>query len=1820
MRTIQTFHRIAYAAALTTIAMEPAIGASDVSISQVYGGGGNSGAVLTNDFIELHNRSAGPVDVSGWSVQYASAAGTTWQRTLLSGIIPAGGYYLVQEAQGTGGTQSLPTPDATGTIAMSATAGKVALSASGTLLTGSCPSGAADLFGFGTANCFEGAVFPALTNPTAALRAGAGCTDTDNNAADFASGAPAPRNAASASVACGADAAPRVSGMSPAAGSGGGSPGTHIVLTFNEPVTVSGAWFGLSGSVSGNHTATVTGGPVSFTLDPGADFLIGETVTVTVSAALVSDVDADDPPDHPVADFTGAFSIAAPVRIHALQGAGHLSPLSGQSVAGVEGVVTAVLPNGFFLQDTLPDADPATSEAIFVFTNAAPTVHVGDVLSVDGRVSEFRPGGATTDNLTTTELTAPAISLLSSGHALPDPVLIGLGGRVPPDHVIEDDAPSGNVETSGAFDPDSDGIDFYESLEGMRVQVSRPVVIGPRNSFGEFLVLGDSGSQASLRTPRGGLKVRARDFNPEKIMVDDALTPTPPVNVGDAFAGPIVGVLDYQFANFKILPATLPARIPGPLAPEVSSAGCSGMLSVATFNVENLDPSDPQSKFDQLAGIIVHNLASPLLIGLEEVQDNNGAVNDGTVDASLTASRLIAAIQAAGGPAYQYRDIAPQNLQDGGEPGGNIRVAFLYQAAQGLAFVSRPGGTAVNSVAPVATPAGVKLNFSPGRINPTHPAFNNSRKPLVGEFTFKGRTFFVIANHFNSKGGDQPLFGRFQPPVPGSEDQRLQQAQQVQAFAQSLLAQDPNARLVLLGDFNDFEFSNPLAALKGSNLVDLMESLPENERYSYVYEGNSQALDHILVSRNLANQPATFYDVVHVNSEFAEQASDHEPQRACFDKGRTSDAGLYAEELIQAASHPLFGVSAPLEAGVPAVPELFRTPAQSASDQVALAPGLTATYLTRSIANNADQFAFWPDAVNPTHAIFCIEGDREAIGTFPNTLPKYNPSVQRVDRNGHVETILRGMTSCDGIVATPWGTILATEEEDDGGAYEILDPLATTDYTVLDRATGDIIDVDGFPGSARIAKRTALPVMAWEGLAVLPSGIVYAGDELRPGTDTADADGGAIAKFIPAVPAVPGVRIASLSQSPLVSGSVHVLQVSCVDNARQSGQGCEVGNAAWVPVDARMLRREADGKGATGFYRPEDMHRDPAYSDSLHPNAVRFCWTNTQNEKAKSYAEVLCAVDNAPDSASPAQRTAAVSRFITGDKDFNSFDNLAFQPGTGNLYVVEDHDNGDVFACLADGADRDRKTDGCIKVLSVKDTKAEPTGFAFTADGKSALLSIQHSNDGSMPLVDDYATDDILLITGFQSLPASVDAGAYLEQQLAANTRSVFGLAGALNASAPASPAQYRTVFQSASDQVALAPGLSAAYLTRKAANAADMFAFWPDASNPTHAIFCIEGGRQVIGTFPNSLAKYNPSVQRVDKNGNVETILRGMSSCDGISLTPWGTLLATEETSDGGAYEILNPLGTTDFTVQDRATGGIIDANGNPETARIAKRAALPVIAWEGLEILPSGILYAGDELRPGTGAADADGGAIYKFVPSVPATGAGPISTLSQSPLVSGSAYAMQVSCLDDAQQFGQGCEVGNAAWIPVPAATARAEADARGATGFYRPEDLERDPVYADTVHPAAVRFCWTNTQSESAGSFGEVLCAVDENPALASSTQRTVTVSRFLEGDRDFNSFDNLAFQPGTGNLYVVEDHANGDIFACLPDGADRDLQSDGCVQVLSVKDSGAEPTGFAFTADGKSAVLSIQHSGDDFMPLIDGYGTDDILTISGFQIP
>ncbi|CAN1210926.1 5'-nucleotidase/2',3'-cyclic phosphodiesterase [Tumidithrix helvetica PCC 7403] len=584
--------------------------------------------------------------------------------------------------------------------------------------------------------------------------------------------------------------------------------------------------------------------------------------------------------------------VAGAIRIHDIQGAGHISAYAGQTVTGVEGIVTAIASNGFYLQDPNPDANDATSEGIFVFTSSAPTVLVGDSVLVSGNVSEFRPGGSAA-NLTITEIVSPVITKLSSGNALPAATILGNGGRSIPNQIISNDAASGSVENaSTVFDPAQDGIDFYESLEGMLVQVNNPVATSPTANFGsseEIWVLADNGANATSLTSQGGSLITASDFNPERIQIDDLNSSLvlPDVNVGAQLSS-ITGVVNYDFNNYEVLVSTAPTVVqPSTLQKEVTNLTSSAtQLTVATFNVENLDPSD--TSFNAIASAIVANMKSPDIINLEEIQDNNGATNDGTVDANETLQKLIDAIAAAGGPTYEYRQINPVNNQDGGEPGGNIRVAFLFNPNR-VSFVEGSLERLTDT------------NLADGD------AFASSRKPLVGKFVFNQQEVTVIGNHFNSKGGDQPLFGPNQPPALNSEAQRNQQATIVKDYVQGLLATNPSANIVVAGDLNDFEFSNPLTILESGGLNTLVETLPANDRYTYNFQGNAQVLDQILVSNNLSNKLDGF-DVVHINSEFADQVSDHDPSVARFNLPAPNQASYTLQLLHYYGESGLLGV------------------------------------------------------------------------------------------------------------------------------------------------------------------------------------------------------------------------------------------------------------------------------------------------------------------------------------------------------------------------------------------------------------------------------------------------------------------------------------------------------------------------------------------------------------------------------------------------------------------------------------------------------------------------------------------------------------------------------------------------------------------------------------------------------------------------------------------------------------------------------------------------------------------------------------------------
>lgn len=626
--------------------------------------------------------------------------------------------------------------------------------------------------------------------------------------------------------------------------------------------------------------------PVGFSLqltgtgDSYGDFTWAQAAANTVGRANNGQVlrvtdgpddDGGDPPDEPEAQ---AATIAQ------IQGAAHRSPLEGKLVI-TSGIVTAVDGNGFYVQDPNGDGDDATSEALFVFTRTAPgaDIRVGAAVSLTGTVSEFQPGQASDNNLTTTQLTEARVTVTAQGQPLPTATILGAAGRQAPTAVIEDDG-------FASFDPGTDGIDFYESLEGMRVTVAEAVTVSPTATFsggrsGEVWTVADGGAGATgfYRDASGaGITLSDGDFNPERVQVQfDAdlsrdlftagtIDPAYILERGSEL-GDVTGIVGYAFGNYEVIATErIEANAFRPADEVTGLSGGAERLTVASYNVLNLDPNDADGdrdvangQFAALAADIVTNLKAPDILGLQELQDNDGSVNSAVTSADQTAQVLIDAIVAAGGPRYQFVEVAPPDDANGGQPGGNIRTGFLYNPDR-VGYVE-------GSVELVGESSAL----------PDSP-FYRSRQPLAADFTFNGQTVTVVNNHFASRGGSDPLFGDTQPPANADEAQREAQAEAVADYVDMRLAGSVDGNAVVLGDFNGFAFerSFDLLTRDGELLRNLGDTLLAEQRYSYVFEGNSQAIDHILVSDAL--QDGSALDYVHLNAgRLNELASDHDP-------------------------------------------------------------------------------------------------------------------------------------------------------------------------------------------------------------------------------------------------------------------------------------------------------------------------------------------------------------------------------------------------------------------------------------------------------------------------------------------------------------------------------------------------------------------------------------------------------------------------------------------------------------------------------------------------------------------------------------------------------------------------------------------------------------------------------------------------------------------------------------------------------------------------------------------------------------------------------
>ncbi|NIJ21092.1 hypothetical protein FHS95_002784 [Sphingomonas naasensis] len=545
------------------------------------------------------------------------------------------------------------------------------------------------------------------------------------------------------------------------------------------------------------------------------------------------------------------------LAIGTIQGAGHVSDYDGQQVI-THGIVTAVDSNGYYLQSATGDGDAATSDAIFVYTGDAPTVLVGDGVRVQGVVDEFQ---ASHTALGVTQIVSPTTTVESSGNALPAAVVIGAGGILPPTDTIDDDG-------LGTFDPQHDGIDFWESLEGMRVTIDTPQAVSNTNEYGETDVVASHGAGATGVNDRGGITIADGDYNPEKIQIDDDSAIfggyAPGHSIGDQLSS-VTGIVNYAQNKYEVL-VTEAVTVTNDVTlgrEQTALHGDANNLSIASFNVENLWPGE--TRFEVLAENIVYNLRGPDIIAVQEIQDADGEGNGPDLSGTVTAQKLIDAIYAESGARYAYVEIAPSTPgETGGADGGNIRNGYLYNIDR-VDYVE--GSAALIEDA----------------------AYEGSRRPLVAAFEFAGQTITTINVHLTSRLVSEPLWGDHQPAVNAGDAARTAQAAAVKAYIHDHLADDPAMNIAVLGDWNGFYFEDAQTQLtdpaKGGVMTNLATLLPEEERYSYMYEGNAQLIDNILVTGGLVS--GAQYDAVHINSQFAAsaQSSDHDPQLALLRLG-----------------------------------------------------------------------------------------------------------------------------------------------------------------------------------------------------------------------------------------------------------------------------------------------------------------------------------------------------------------------------------------------------------------------------------------------------------------------------------------------------------------------------------------------------------------------------------------------------------------------------------------------------------------------------------------------------------------------------------------------------------------------------------------------------------------------------------------------------------------------------------------------------------------------------------------------------------------------
>jgi predicted extracellular nuclease len=849
----------------------------DVVISQVYGGGGNTGATLKNDYIELFNRSNAPVDLSTWSVQYAATTGNSWQLTRLTGTIQPGQYYLVQEAAGNGGTAGLPQPDASGSLAMAGGAGKVALVSSQTALSGVAPTSSAlqDVVGYGTGTNFYEGTGPTgnLSATLAALRADGGCTDSNNNAADFTTATPSPRNSASPYKLC--------------AGGGGTPDPVAQPIALNCPASISGrAGTAFSGLLRASdpdsivNGASITGGARAGISLTGFTAAGADGGSASAQLAVDASVSGGSYPvavtftndDGQSASCTVNVVVSGDQTISQLQGSGAASPFNN-TVQTTTGVITKLLGSGYYIQDPAGDNDPTTPDAIYVYSGsvAAPG-KVGDLVRVTGTVTEYTPTGAPRSYTEIKDITA------STNLGAGQPVGIT------------------NVRL---------GAEDLRRYEGMLVRFSGALTVNGNGFLGDRgeLVLGNGRLETPTNRFRPGAEANALAAANERNMVvlDDNSFTTPAhipylfqdqtVRAGDT-VNDLVGVLDFGAVGggggwYKLQPTDTPTfsrtnvREPAPTVAagnvrvasanvlnffttftngrDVNGASGQGCRIGNSTSAGNCRGADNMDEFVRQRDKIVNELKAmdADAVGLMEIQ-NNGDFAVGYLVNALNAS--------IGSTVYAYVPQPPATGTDA------IRVAMIY----------KPG----------------KLTLVGGAMSDNDSV--NNRPPMAQTFKVNGNgaKFSLIVNHLKSKGSCGGGTGN----TDSGDGQgcwnltRVQQATRLaQYFIPAVVAASGDADVLAVGDFNSYGHEDPIAYLTSNGMVNELERFvrPNGTPYSYVFNGMSGYLDHALASTSLDPQVTGVIEW-HNNAD--------EPDAIDYNLGDTAD-DPYVNNAFRASDH-----------------------------------------------------------------------------------------------------------------------------------------------------------------------------------------------------------------------------------------------------------------------------------------------------------------------------------------------------------------------------------------------------------------------------------------------------------------------------------------------------------------------------------------------------------------------------------------------------------------------------------------------------------------------------------------------------------------------------------------------------------------------------------------------------------------------------------------------------------------------------------------------------------------------------------------------------